>query len=380
MRFPDDVPMLTSGDVTLRAHHLDDAPGVVEQCVDPVSVRWTTVPLGYTRAMADEFVTTTAAGAWESGASRLFAIEATHPDGIRRFSGSMSLRDEGDNRAEIAYGAHPAIRGRGVMTAAVNLLLDYGFQRCGLETIVWYANKGNYASLRVAWRAGFTFAGTLHRWLVQRGEYHDGWVATLHRDDLREPQSIWYDVPTIRGESVVLRAMNEGDIPRIAEACADERTQYWLALMPRNYTEDDARAYLDVLNEGLAAGTWIQWAVADPETDLLLGHVGIPRITRDVGEIGYWGHPDARGRGVMTEAVRLVVRRAFLGPEVGGLGMRRIFLRAARGNHASVHVAEANGFVPGGIERQGIPLGDGSYADLIVFDMLSNEWLERRAG
>ena len=55
MTFPDDVPTLTDGDVMLRPHRVEDADAVVEQCTDPTSIRWTTVPLGYT--LADDAAT-----------------------------------------------------------------------------------------------------------------------------------------------------------------------------------------------------------------------------------------------------------------------------------------------------------------------------------
>jgi len=41
------IPTLTDGTVTLRAHREDDAEGAFEQCQDPVSQQWTTVPLPY---------------------------------------------------------------------------------------------------------------------------------------------------------------------------------------------------------------------------------------------------------------------------------------------------------------------------------------------
>jgi hypothetical protein len=56
--YPDDVPVLSDGVVTLRAHTPADAEGVREQCVDPASIRWTTVSLGYTLDDALSFVTT----------------------------------------------------------------------------------------------------------------------------------------------------------------------------------------------------------------------------------------------------------------------------------------------------------------------------------
>src|SRR4051794_14334692 len=42
------APTLTDGTVTLRAHRADDVQGSFEQCQDPVSQRWTTVPVPYT--------------------------------------------------------------------------------------------------------------------------------------------------------------------------------------------------------------------------------------------------------------------------------------------------------------------------------------------
>lgn len=376
MRFPDDVPVLVDGDVMLRAPRLDDAAAAVEQCVDPESIRFTTVPLGYTLAMAEEFVTTSAAETWANG-SRLFAIECTHPDGVRRFAGSLKLRDEGSRRAEIAFGAHPAVRGRGVMTTAVRLLLGYGFDECDLETVIWYANVGNFASRRVAWKTGFRFAGTLRRWLPQRGEYIDAWAATLHRDDPREPQTTWLDVPTIHGQDVVLRPLRDSDVPRIVEACRDSRTQYWLAGLPDNYRDDDARAYIERCRLGAADGEMLQFAIADPASDLLIGAVGLPRLSAPWAEIGYWAHPEARGRGVMTAATALITRHGFIDIDDGGLGLHRLVIRASTENAASQQVAIANGFTRTGVERQAERLGDGRITDLVTFELLRDEWIAR---
>ncbi len=372
MRFPDDVPTLTSGDVTLRAHRPDDADAIVEQCTDPVSVRWTTVPRGYTRDQAVEFAAKRIPEGWESGSEYAFAIECTHPDGVRRFGGTVSLRDEGARRAELAYGTHPAIRGRGVVTTAVNLLLDWGFDTLNLETVIWLANRGNVASRRVAWKTGFTFGGTLRRWMNHRDEYPDGWTATLHRDDAREPTTGWFDVPVIIGERVRMRPLAESDVPRIVEACRDERSQQWLPMLPAPYEESDARGYLTRVTDAVITGQQMQWAAADPETDALLGNVGLPRMDPHQAEIGYWTHPDARGRGVMSEAVGLVCRHAFIDVEDGGLGLHRLHIKAGDGNTASQHVARANGFTEYGQEHQSWRRRDGTYGDLVLFERLAS--------
>src|SRR3954452_16826670 len=54
--YPDVVPTLTDGVVTLRAHTPDDIEAVVEQSADPLSVRWTTVPTPYEGSDGEQFV------------------------------------------------------------------------------------------------------------------------------------------------------------------------------------------------------------------------------------------------------------------------------------------------------------------------------------
>lgn len=90
--------------------------------------------------------------------------------------------------------------------------------------------------------------------------------------------------------------------------------------------------------------------------------------------MGYWALPQARGRGAVTEGVRLAVRHAFLPSEEGGLGRHRTVLIAADGNAASQAVAERIGFSRNGIEHQAETLGDGSTVDLVRFELLESDW------
>jgi len=76
----------------------------------------------------------------------------------------------------------------------------------------------------------------------------------------------------------------------------------------------------------------------------------------------------------MSHAVRLAVRHAFIPREDGGLGRQRLQLNTADGNLASQHVALANGFTLVGRDRLAEPLGDGTFVDLLRFDLLIDEW------
>jgi RimJ/RimL family protein N-acetyltransferase len=331
MSFPDDVPLLTDGVVTLRAHRRDDVPAVLEQCEDPLSQRWTTVPIPYTRAQAEQFVTEAIPAGW-AGGRWAFAVEALDA-GTPRFCGTVELRREADGRAEIAYGAHPWARGRGVMIRALTRLLDWGFDVQGLRTVVWWANVGNWASRRTAWRLGFSCVGAVRGYLPQRGELLDGWVGTLHAGEPRSPRTEWLGVPVLDGRHVRLRPFTDRDVRRIVEACSDDRTAHWVAQVPRPYTATDAHAWLEDRREHLATGSAVTWAVADPRTDQCLGAVNaFDIVARREAEVGYWVHPDARGRGVAGEACGLVLDHCFAAYDAGGLGLSRVRIRSAVGN------------------------------------------------
>jgi len=375
VEFPDEVPTLADGTVTLRAHAPDDVQGVYERCQDPLSQQWTTVPVPYSLDDARAFVCATIPEGWREDRQWAFAVEAHDDSGRRRYAGTVSLRNEGTGRAEIAYGSHPWVRGRGIMERALNLLLDWGFAQRGVLTVIWWANQGNWASRRLAWRLGFSVDGTVRQWLPQRGSLCDAWVGELLAGDARLPRNRWYDVPRIVGRDVVLRAHRPTDAVRVREACSDERTRYWFHRLPVPYTEQDAEEYLEGRIEQRAAGHGISWAVADPEHDELLANISLFDVKPGrEAEIGYWTHPAARGRGVMTEACGLVLRHAFVAEEDGGMGLQRVMVYAAEPNTASRRVIEANGFVETGRERRGIAVRGGELVDTICYDLLASEY------
>src|SRR4051812_30877430 len=69
-----EVPRLTDGVVTLRAHCEDDVQGSLEQGTDPLSVRWTRVPVPYVLDDAKRFVREVMPGGWATDEEWGFAI------------------------------------------------------------------------------------------------------------------------------------------------------------------------------------------------------------------------------------------------------------------------------------------------------------------
>jgi RimJ/RimL family protein N-acetyltransferase len=369
MRFPEDVPVLADDVVTLRAHTANDIDAVYEMCQDPEMQRWTTIPVPYQREHAVNFLTGIVPAGWRDGTMWAWAIEY---DG--QYAGTIDLRDGEGGVGEVGFGLAPAARGAGVMTRALKLVVRYAFDVLGWDRVIWRAFVGNWASRRVAWKAGFRGLVVVPGGGRSRGVRHDEWIATVGRDDELEPSGHWWKVPVLEAGGIRLRAFRATDAKRVAEACNDERTQFWLAGMPSPYQVTDAEAFIEGRPEVLAGGDGCVWAIADAESDELVGCVSLfdmnNRIDKTIAEIGYWLHPEARGRGVMSTAVRLVVEQAFTPVEDGGFGRRRLVLFAAEGNTASAHVAEANGFTHVSLQRSASPRRDGTYAGLHGYDLL----------
>jgi len=374
-----DVPTITDGEepdpVTLRAHRPDDVEPCLQMCTDPDMQRWTTVPVPYERADAEHFVGTVVPRGWGDGTAWGFAVESRDDAGTARFAGNVVLRPDGAGGAEVAYALAPWARGRGVMSRAVRLLLRWGFDERDLHVVQWRAHVGNWPSRRVAWATGFRVEGTVRGLLVARGQLHDGWIGSIARGEPFEPATRWLEVPELHGRGVVLRRWREDDVPRVAEACADRDSQTWLPQLPSPYTLADAQWYVGSREEQHARGAGIYWCVADADDDRCVGSIALMGLGHDAlaPEIGYWTHPDARGRGVMTEATRLVLRHAVVDVEEGGLGLHRVALRAAAGNAASNAVAVAAGMTRTGRARCAERMRDGMLVDFVLYDALARE-------
>lgn len=155
MPIPTTAPRLSAGpDLALRPLIEADIPGILEQCHDPESIRWTTVPVPYGIDDARWFVGN-AAQDWANGEGATFAIEL---DG--RFAGSIDLRFQEVDWAEVGFGLAAWARGRHVMRRSLALLLDWAFGEVGLAGVTWRAHVGNEASRKVG---GLRVPGGGHR-------------------------------------------------------------------------------------------------------------------------------------------------------------------------------------------------------------------------
>lgn len=357
--FPDIVPVLTDGHVLLRAHRERDLERIVEQCEDPESIAWTTIPVPYGPDHARDFLAQLARDWEQPDGTRLWAITAaSDPD---TFLGTIDVRPREAGIASIGFGLHPDGRGRGFMSGALRLATQWWFDTGGMR-MHWEAHRGNFASWRVAHSCGFTFHGTVPQSLLQRGDALDAWTGSVGRDDdLARPVAPWHDPPVLEGEGVRLRPWRESDVDALEPT---DTPAHYLPPGPAPTPENFAEWVL-VRRERAAFGQATHWCLADLTTDRALGQLVLIDRGQQAGtaELGYQLFPSARGQGAATRAARLVLAYGFGATEDGGRGLRRVTALTVGDNAASAAVLERLGFTEWGREPQFCARDDGTFDD-----------------
>lgn len=176
-------------------------------------------------------------------------------------------------------------------------------------------------------------------------------------------------VAEINGEGVRLRAYGPDDAEAVAAGYDDPLSYRFLPPVPTPFTLRHAEHFI---TEGVAsvfADGGVVYAIADPQTDELLGGIGFDRVlpSRRQAEIGYWVGPSARGRGVATAAVRALSAHAL------AHGLERLELLTHWENPASQRVALAAGYRREGVRLQALPNRSNGRDDLVAFARLAGD-------
>lgn len=140
----------------------------------------TYVPHPYSKEAAQEFVDRVQEQ-WSADEAYVFAITDS---AAADFVGCMGIHPEAThNSATVGYWIGKPYWGRGFATAALRLLIRFGFERLQLNRIEAGHLKHNAASGRVMQKAGMRCEGTRRGSQLHRGEYKDAvWYAIIRED------------------------------------------------------------------------------------------------------------------------------------------------------------------------------------------------------
>ncbi|KAA9325987.1 GNAT family N-acetyltransferase [Adhaeribacter soli] len=102
------------------------------------------------------------------------------------------------------------------------------------------------------------------------------------------------------------------------------------------------------------------------------GRIGLYYLDHQnkTGAIGYWLGEEFQGKGLVTEACKEIIGHGFT-----ALGLNRIEIKCATGNHKSQGIPERLGFTREGILRQAEQV-NGRFHDLYLYSLLKEEWVK----
>lgn len=162
-----------------------------------------------------------------------------------------------------------------------------------------------------------------------------------------------------------LRAWCETDAAALARHANNANVWRWMSdSFPHPYTQEMAEYWV---TRGHIEFGGDNWAIA--LNDEAVGGCGIAPDhghLRCNAEVGWWMAEAHWGRGIVTRAAAALVRRAFDNPQI-----TRVFAPIHAGNQRSMRVAEKNGFVLEGVQRQGA-IKDGRVIDRWIWAKYRN--------
>ena len=177
--------------------------------------------------------------------------------------------------------------------------------------------------------------------------------------------------PVLTGERTVLRPFTEADAAVMAEIIEDPDVVRFTGEPSAELTAERLR---DWYGSRSAQTDRLDLAVTDRATGELVGEVVLfewdPRARGCTFRtlVG----PRGRGRGLGTEATRLIVGHGF-----ERLGLHRIELEVYGHNARALRVYEKVGFVREGVRREA-DFRDGRWLDWVRMAMLEQEWAAHR--
>ncbi|MCW2571625.1 MAG: family N-acetyltransferase, partial [Frankiales bacterium] len=309
--------------------------------------QWTTLPVPYTAEHARVFVEQTAPNGWAAGTAYGFA--GTDLQTGELLANVVLIQRSAPDGWEVGYWGTEAGRGRGTTTDALIALCRWGFAALGIDRIEWYAGVGNWASRRVAEKAGFTIEGVLRKGLPGRSGRVDGWVgARLAGDPDTDTGQAWgHNWQDLEGDGLVLRRWRDDDVDPVVAGLSDPEAARWLDV-PTPYRVEDARHFLDQVKHRWADGTAAPLAVE--QGGAVVGLVVVIPSPADNGlaEIGWWTVPAARGHRIAARAVQVLV------PWATSIGLVRLEAGIDVDNAASRRVAERAGMLLEGTRVAGL--------------------------
>ena len=150
----------------------------------------------------------------------------------------------------------------------------------------------------------------------------------------------FHPFPSLTSERLLLRKFKTSDDQEIFFLRSNPEVMKYIKREPEKHI-DEAQAFIKKITTGIDNNEWISWAITKKESPELIGTICIWNFSKEnnSGEIGYDLMPKQQGKGIMTEALKLVIEYGFKKLELDTLEAY-----TDERNQASIHLLLKNHF------------------------------------
>jgi len=172
--------------------------------------------------------------------------------------------------------------------------------------------------------------------------------------------------PELMSERLLFRQLSPGDADEVLKLRSDERVNRFLTRNPSG-TIEEARSFISKINRSISNNESIYWVIAFKTDNKLIGTACLWNIQPENyrAEIGYELHPDHWGKGVMKEAMPVIIQYCF-----ETLELHSIEADLNPENVQSAVLLERNGFIKEGHFRDSIYF-NGKFSDRAVYSLIN---------
>nr|WP_315174560.1 GNAT family N-acetyltransferase [uncultured Flavobacterium sp.] len=172
--------------------------------------------------------------------------------------------------------------------------------------------------------------------------------------------------PNLETERLFLRRVDVKDVNEIIALRSNPETMKYIP-RPLVKTIEDALEHIAMMDTKIENNEGINWAITQKGNPKLIGVIGHYKIKPEHyrAEIGYMLLPEFSGKGIISEAVKEVVKYGFK-----GMQLHSIEAVIDPENNASAKVLEKNGFVKEAHLKEN-EFFEGRFLDSVIYSLLN---------
>lgn len=174
--------------------------------------------------------------------------------------------------------------------------------------------------------------------------------------------------PVLVTERLLLRAFHPEDDQALFSLRSDKKVMKWLD-RPLASSVDEMTQFIGRIITDLAENNGITWALTVKENPKLMGTIGYWKLDKGNhrAEIGYMIHPELQGKGLMQEAMTVVIDYGF-----NEMKLHSIEANVNPGNEASIKLLGRNKFVQEAYFKENYYY-DGRFLDSVIYSRLTEK-------